>query len=231
MEDTLIRIKYVINGNEYNDILDLYNSYVFKQLENKYYPIDSLDDKTPRQFNNYIDYIINHLSYNNDVSPQYIKQIKIEHKDEFLHIILNYNNYKSEQNNELINIQNSIYLNYIIHYNIYYNNILITNTITSLHHKTRLYNLNFGNKHNHLYDILCEAMNIILSNEFLKQNNIKYITEYHLKEYTKYNNNIIKSSNRQNMIVVIIINFILILGIMCKYYYDNYFNFKENSSE
>ena len=43
-------------------------------------------------------------------------------------------------------------------------------------------------------------MNIILNNEFLKLNNIKYVTEYQLKNIIKSNNNIIKTANKQNII-------------------------------
>ena len=221
MDDTIIRINYKIDDIEYNEVLDLNHNYIFNN--NKYDVIDSMNERVPMNFNNYIDYIIYHLSFNNDMSVKKIKQIKIEYHNEYLHVILNQPNYKPDQINGLIPLENALYLNYIIHYKINYNHKLITDTITSIKHKTDFIYLSYNNKHQNVYDILCEVMNIILSNEFLKDNNISYITLNQLENTINHNNNLYKTINRQNMIISMSITIILFLGILCKYFYDYIF--------
>lgn len=212
MFDTLIRIKYIIDNKEYNTTIDLKHTYSFSINKHHYNVLDNEYDLLMYGYSNYMDYIIHHLSYNHDMDIKYIREIKIEDNDDYIHVILNQQKYNVLNDSNII--KSTVYLNYIIHYNFRYNRKQIKDSIAENNHKTFLSSLNYSNKYPNVYDIMCEVMNIIVNNEFLKEHNMKFITSNELNNIIKINSNEYKKMNRTSIIIFSIIDIILVLIII-----------------
>ena len=226
MSETIIRIKYIINNKEYNTITDLIHTYSFNNNKNNYNVLNNEDDSLVNGYDNYMDYIIHHLSYNHDMNIKYIKEIKIEDDNDYIHVILNQPQYNVLNDDNII--KSSIYLNYIIQYNFRYNNKQINDFIAENNHKTLLTSLNYSSKITNIYDIMCEVMNIIINNEFLKEHNMRFISSNELNNIIKINSNNYKKMNRTSIIIFSIIDVILMIFIIINFIVDKQRN---NSSD
>lgn len=218
MSDTIIRIKYVIDNKEYNTITDLKHTYMFNTNKNNYNILTNEDDTLMNGYLNYMDDIIHHLSYNHDMNVKYIKEIKIEDNDDYIYVILNQQKYNVLNDDNII--KSSVYLNYIIHYNFTYNRKHLKDSITENNHKTFLSSLNYSTKNPNIYDIMCEVMNIILNNEFLKEHNMKIITSNELNSIIKLNSNEYKKMNKNSILIFSVIDVILIIIIIINFIVD-----------
>jgi len=225
MSDTIIRIKYVIDNKEYNTITDLKHTYMFNTNKNDYNILTNEDDTLMNGYLNYMDDIIHHLSYNHDMNVKYIKEIKIEDNDDYIYVILNQQKYNILNDDNII--KSSVYLNYIIHYNFTYNRKHLKDSITENNHKTFLSSLNYSTKNPNIYDIMCEVMNIILNNEFLKEHNMKIITSNELNSIIKLNSNEYKKMNKNSILIFSVIDVILIIIIIINFIVDQ----KEKNNE
>jgi len=218
MVDVLIRIKYVIDNKEYNAMININHTYSFNNNKNNYNVLNNEDDSIVNGFDNYMSYIIHHLSYNHDMDIKYIREIKIEDNDDYIHVILNQQKYNVLNDSNII--KSTVYLNYIIHYNFRYNRKQIKDSIAENNHKTFLSSLNYSSKNPNIYDIMCEVMNIIVNNEFLKEHNMKFITSNELNNIIKLNSNEYKKMNRTSIIIFSIIDIILVLIIIVNFIID-----------
>lgn len=226
MSETIIRIKYIINNKEYNTITDLIHTYSFNNNKNNYNVLNNEDDSLVNGYDNYMDYIIHHLSYNHDMNIKYIKEIKIEDDNDYIHVILNQPQYNVLNDDNII--KSSIYLNYIIHYNFRYNHKQINDFIAENNHKTLLTSLNYSSKITNIYDIMCEVMNIIINNEFLKEHNMRFISSNELNNIIKINSNNYKKMNRTSIIIFSIIDVILMIFIIINFIVDKQRNNSSN---
>ena len=83
-----------------------------------------------------------------------------------------------------------------------------------------LTSLNYSSKITNIYDIMCEVMNIIINNEFLKEHNMRFISSNELNNIIKINSNNYKKMNRTSIIIFSIIDVILMIFIIINFIVD-----------